>query len=217
MPGQSGRDTVTDQSSSLKDDISFLRSLAEAGRDRPVVGGIILVAAGVIFGGATLLRWLVQVHAISAPIQISPSFDLIGFGSLALFIVAAFAIVPLMRARAAKIGVGQATRSFSMAWNAILIGIVVVSIVTAIDFRRTQDPMLFSQQGCTIIALYGVAWLASATAPRRRLFFVVAALSFLLAIGCALVSPPTQLLAFAITLLLIAIIPGLYLVLRESR
>jgi len=208
---------VSDETPSLKDDISFLRSLAEAGRDRPIVGGIILVAAGAIFGGGALLQWLVLLHWISAPISISPMFNLINFGALALFVAACFALRPLMRARFAKIGVGQATRSFAMAWNAIAIGIVVVSLVTAIDFRRTHDPVLFAQQACTIITLYGVAWLASATAPRRTLFFAVAGLSFLLAIGCALVPGPTQVLAFAVTILLVAFVPGLYLVLRELR
>ena len=41
----------------LSDDIAFMRSLAEAGRDRPMVGGSILLAAGAIYGAASLTVW----------------------------------------------------------------------------------------------------------------------------------------------------------------
>ena len=41
---------MTDQNQAMRDDIAFMRTLAEAGREGPLNGGSILVAAGLIFG-----------------------------------------------------------------------------------------------------------------------------------------------------------------------
>ena len=42
---------MTDQNQAIRDDIAFMRALAEEGRQTPLLGGSVLVAVGLIFGG----------------------------------------------------------------------------------------------------------------------------------------------------------------------
>ena len=46
-----------DQLQSIKDDIAYMKALAQEGRQAPLLGGSILIAAGVIFGLASLGQW----------------------------------------------------------------------------------------------------------------------------------------------------------------
>ena len=41
----------------IHEDISYMRQLAEKGRNGPIVGGAFLAAAGVVFGITCLLQW----------------------------------------------------------------------------------------------------------------------------------------------------------------
>src|SRR5665213_710718 len=55
---QKGRPPMSDTTQTLRDDIAFVRALAEEGRQSPYRGGISL-AAGVIWGSASLYTWSV--------------------------------------------------------------------------------------------------------------------------------------------------------------
>ena len=48
---------MTDQNHAIRDDIAFMRELAEEGRQAPIVGGSILLASGLSFGTASLAIW----------------------------------------------------------------------------------------------------------------------------------------------------------------
>ena len=57
-----------DQMKSVHDDIAYMRSLAQEGRNTPLLCGSVLVAAAVIFGAATLGQWAMAAGVL----QLSP-------------------------------------------------------------------------------------------------------------------------------------------------
>jgi len=69
----------------LKDDIAFMKALAQEGGSAPLLGGSILVAAGLIFGAASVVHWAV----VTGVLAVSPwAFPIIWFAALGLFLVA---------------------------------------------------------------------------------------------------------------------------------
>src|SRR4051812_36060115 len=70
---------------SVRDDIAFMRALAEEGRTAPLVGGGILLTAGLVFGAASLGHYAVM----SGLIHVSPwAYPVVWFGAAVVFMVA---------------------------------------------------------------------------------------------------------------------------------
>ena len=53
-----------DQTQSLHDDIAYMRAMAQEGRNAPLLSGPIMVAAGIIFGTASLVQWAIQTGMV---------------------------------------------------------------------------------------------------------------------------------------------------------
>ena len=51
---------MSDQANGLREDVAFLRSMAEQGRRGPLLGGIFLAAAGLIYGAASFMDWGIE-------------------------------------------------------------------------------------------------------------------------------------------------------------
>ena len=202
---------MTDETSSLKDDISFLRSLAEAGRDRPIRGGIALILAGTIFGSVAMYEWLALIRIA----HLSPAgFPILWIVGLVLFLLAMLWAIP----RTGSSLTGSSTRAFSRAWSGVGIGILVVFLANVIALRRTFIPQAATLQMSTYICFYGVAWYISAGLAEKRWFLGVALAAFAFALELALVPfGAYQMLSFAVAIISLALVPGIYLVTRESH
>src|SRR6266851_4853118 len=59
---------MSDHADSLRNDISFMRNMAEQGRHGPILGGAFLAAAGLTYGAAAVLQWLVEKGTVALPI-----------------------------------------------------------------------------------------------------------------------------------------------------
>ena len=57
---------------SVKDDIAFMRALATEGRSAPLLGGAIMIAAGLIFAAASLTHYAVAVTGAHVTLWIYP-------------------------------------------------------------------------------------------------------------------------------------------------
>jgi len=64
---------MSENTDTLKDDIAFMRALAQEGRRAPLLGGACLLAAGLLFSAATLVSW-----GMTAGLIILPSFWYLG-------------------------------------------------------------------------------------------------------------------------------------------
>jgi hypothetical protein len=201
---------VTDETSSLKDDISFLRSLAELGRDRPLGGGVWLVAGGAIFGSAALISWLEMTGLLAFGIPV----QLVWLGALVL----AFGAHWLLSVRFGGLkAAGPSTRAFAMAWSGVGIGILVLALVNALAFWRYQNSIVLALEAPTYICLYGIAWFVSSALVRRWWFLGVAIACFAFSIVLVLLPYPTAMLGFAVAIICTAFMPGVYLMTGESH
>jgi hypothetical protein len=205
---------MTDETSSLKDDISFLRSLAEAGRRGPLnIGGAFLAAAGAIYGAAPLLNWVLIMRGEATPTAVAAVY----WGAVVVFAVAFLCIGIAFRTHKPA-ATSTSGRAFGIAWWSAALGILASTTATAILASRMHDSALFLANATGGIAFYGAAWLVSSALTRRTWMQFIAIASYLCAIGFAFLPfGPSSLLVFSASVVLLTFVPGVYLMLYEAR
>jgi hypothetical protein len=204
---------MSEQTDTLKDDIAFMRAMAQDGRRGPMIGGASLVSAGVIFSIATLVCWAMAIGLIAAQ-------DMWFLGVWVIAMAVHLGVMSILVGRWRRAGhsgaAGAANRAFRWAWSACGWAIGVIFAGTALAAWRTHNWMVFANFPTIILALYGAAWLISAEMSDRKWMRWVAAGSFVAALGMALISDVgAGYLTFAAALILLAAAPG-YVLMREQ-
>jgi hypothetical protein len=199
---------------SLHEDISYMRQLAESGRNGPILGGVFLAAAGVVFSAACAISWSVRQGLV--PIK--------GWNELYLWlgafgVFAAFWVVMFARMMSRRRPVASASNStFGTIWGACGIGVMVVFATTELIASRLNAPIILNGYVPVIYAFYGTAWFASAALAKRAWMFFAGAGSFIFAFVIALLAENNlQTLAMGAGLLLLLTLPGLKLMMGEAR
>jgi hypothetical protein len=202
---------VTEQMKDLRDDIAFMRALAEEGRSAPMLGGGILLAAGLIFGAASLLHWTI----LAGLLKLTPwAFPVIWIGA-----ALGFGLVASLAGRRSRRKIGSnasVNRATGAAWSAVGGAIFVIFLAVAVMAARTGDPRLMDVIPLIILTLYGSAWMVAAAMTRRGWMSAVAIGCYVSAVGMgALGGHPATMLVYAASLLLFASVPG-YILLRQE-
>lgn len=200
-----------DRIQSLKDDIAFMKALAEEGRRTPLLGGSILVSAGLIFGFASLGHWAIVADVLAVP----------GWGLMALWTVAAAAFMIalyLLSGRAArKPGAGSPTnQAANAAWAGVGGSVFTLAVALVIISIRLQTDVFSVVFPSLIFALYGAAWVVSGSMARTAWVNWVG-------YGCwaaaALVAffagDSAQYLVYALCFVFFVTVPGLFLMREE--
>lgn len=199
---------MSDQNQTLRDDIAFLRGMAEAGRDRPMVGGSILAAAGSIFGVASLLVWWFTAVRSSPDWIISAVF-------IPAFVVFMATLIFLLRTLPKSAGSMQAATG--VAWSGVGWAIFVINIALWIAAYRLNQPGLMFIFPAILLSLYGATWLVAAILLRQRWMHVLGYGAFGMALASAwVVGQPVMWLVFGVSLLALLAGPGVVLA-RQSR
>ena len=202
---------MTDPMKDLRDDIAFMRALAEEGRSAPLLGGGILMAAGLIFGAASVAHWAVMVGAL----RVSPWVILMVWMAAGL----GFGAVATLLGRRSKRQAGAAAtvnRAARAVWSAVGWTIVVILVGMAIMAARLGQPGLTSLFPIIVLPLYGAAWSVASAMTRRGWMTSVAIGCYGSALGMAtLGDQPAALLVYAASLMLFATVPG-YILLRQE-
>lgn len=199
---------MSDQNQSLRDDIAFLRTMAEAGRDRPMVGGSILAMAGGVFGAASLLVWfMAEIQGVTGWMYS------VVWGASAAIYMAALAV--MLRRLPKSAGALQAATG--VAWSGVGIAIFFIFVSLMLMSYRLDIPNLMLVFPSVLMALYGAAWFVGATLLRQRWLHLVGAGSFASAVLNAwLADGHTIWLVYGFSLLLLLAAPGLVLM-RQSK
>jgi hypothetical protein len=199
---------MTDQNQTVREDIAFLRGLAEAGRDRPMLGGAILAACGFIFGGASLAVWRLATYGMAGAMY--PTV-----WGVAFLLYLAF-LVPLLRriprtANGAQTAAGIAWSGSGWACFVIVCCLMTMSV-------RTQNWLIMSALPSIFLALYGSVWLLAANLWRKPWLYLTAVGSFAAALlsGWFASEGQTVWLVYGLSLVALLALPGLYLM-RQSR
>ena len=190
---------------SSAEDLSFLRSLAEAGRDAPLTAGPYLVAGGGWFGVASLLIGLHDMGFLALQTNVIVALMLgatVGF---------AFTLYLLIR-RDSRHVPNTANRVVGAAWSAAGFGIFAFFVAVAIVAARSGNGFIMNSIALAVLTLYGSAWQLTGSVTGQRWMTGVTVLTFAsLLIVAAAVGTPYAWVAYAAALALSAVVPGLYL------
>jgi hypothetical protein len=204
---------MSDQAQDIREDISFMRSLAEEGRRGPILGGAFLAAAGLIYGAAAFVQWAVETSRLGLS---GVSISQIWIGASIVFALVWFALFFRLRQGGQRPGANQ--YAFGMAWAGCGAGIVVLIAAIAITAARLHQPEIQTANGLVAFAFYGTAWMVSGAMARQKWMFLAAAAAFAMTLLVALLSNTTaQLLVFGAGLMLSLTLPGLQLMRQAAR
>jgi hypothetical protein len=202
----------SDPARSVREDIAFMRGLAEEGASGPLLGGSFLLATGLIYAAACFATWL--VITTRAPSLFWSSWPWIWGGALATQIVTLTFIGFRLRTRRSAVRT-RSNRVFAWIWNGV--GIAIFTCLASFFLESKLGHSWGAYEGfpVVILALYGVGWTATAASSNVRWAWAVAGLSFLFAIAAGpLLRNVNLILLFALALLLLLAAPGALLIKR---
>jgi prepilin-type processing-associated H-X9-DG protein len=198
---------MTDQNQSLRDDIAFLRGMAESGRDRPMIGGSILLAAGLIFGLASLTVWVFAVRGVGGWM-----YNAVWGASFVLYMAVLFW---LLRTLPKSAGALQAATG--VAWSAIGAATFFIGLSLGLMAWRLDMPNLMLVFPSVLLALYGACWMVGAILLRTSWMRLVAAAAFAMAIVNAWFADGHAIwLIYGVSLLALLAAPG-FVLMRQGR
>jgi hypothetical protein len=189
---------MTDHMQTIRDDLAYLRAMAEEGRDGGHRGGAIGVAAGLIYAACSVCEWAALTGRASQAIANDG-----WLGGTALFLcVVAFV----------KITGGASTgraRAANIAWIGVGWAIFALCGALTVASWKMQSALLIFFFPSIIFALYGAAWTVAALVTKKLWMSLTAAGSFLATVACAwFIKDPVQYLIYAAGLLLLAALPS---------
>src|SRR5690606_21799374 len=137
--------------------IAYMKTMAAEGSRGPLLGGAVLVAAGLIFGTGSILHYLIDADLLILP---PIAYSIIWGAAFLLFMAALFAVSTRFRRRPGSHS--PANRAFGTAWMGVGLAIFALSISLAVLSWRlgTEAPMAIFPS--LILALYGSGWAVSA-------------------------------------------------------
>ncbi len=199
---------MTDDLQTLRNDIAYLKDLADAGRNGSSTGGFIMAAAGTTFGIASLFQWAALSGAFGGTQGIANWAWIV---SMLVF----FAILFVAGRR--KGAAGENRRTTALAWSGIGWAIFVVFAAISLATWRTQSPVLITFAPSIIFALYGAAWMAPAAMTGKAWLWATALGSFAMSLVNAwFIGEPVAYLLYGLGLFLLAAVPGLILMRTAS-
>ncbi len=194
-------------SQSLSEDIAFVRALALEGQKTPLRGDISL-AAGLIWGSASLATWSVLAHVWQPP---APGAA-IGWSWGGAALIFAVAGVPLGMYRSSP----NTNKIAAAAWGGVGLACWTISAATTLAVWRTRQELIITIIPAVIMALYGGGWLVGAAAYRQpwQRWLGLACLFMSLVLG-ATAGRAEEYLLFALALYGLMGVTGLIAVLRN--
>jgi hypothetical protein len=190
---------MTDAIDAIRNDIAYLRALAEDGReDQSRRGGAIMLAAGLVWSSCAVVQWAALTGRVSE--GVATGGWLLG---AVLFFAALFWTI-----RGQGKGRGR-SKAVGLAWSGVGWTIFVLFAAIFVATWRTHSPLLIAFFPSIILALYGAAWSVAAALFEKGWLKLTTIGSFAMAVVCAwFIADPTQYLVYAAALLLLAALPG---------
>lgn len=185
----------------LLSDLSYARTLAEEGRQAPLIGGSYLVLFGVLLAAAYVAHWAV----LTGQVVMNPGWIWLSFGVLAF----AGSMALRMRVRRMPGASAIGNRAERIVWRGVSIAILVVvfgAIVQANLFGQFTVINVIMAAG---FGLYGVALYATAEIGGHRWLAAFAYLAWLISgVLWAFMNEPWAYLVAAGGVLAVLLIPG---------
>ena len=198
---------MTDEMQSIRDDLAFLKALANDDGPLPRMMGLQLLVPGVLYGVPTILAWAISRGLAPLPQSFAGQ---LGIWPTAIYLPILFVLLALTR----RPPPGTATRAIVAAWSGV--GLTTLSMVAAIFIAgaRLHVDGIWQVWTSVCFSLWGAAWWVLAVLRRDKSWFVVAAGSLITAvINACLVNTPEVLLGCGLGILCWLGGPGLIIAL----
>jgi hypothetical protein len=202
---------MTEPMQTLRDDIAFMRALAEEGRSTPMLGGAIIASAGGIFGLASVAHWALVAGILRA----SPwALPMVWMAAFAVFMAVLFAVQARMRGRPGSRS--PVNRAIAAGWSGVGFAIFAIALALGVAAWRLGDGAVMGLFPSVILALYGAAWFLAGKMTGRGWMVGTALGAFVFSVAIAFLIGRAELfLAYAAALFLLAGLPGVILVRQE--
>ncbi|WP_293678423.1 hypothetical protein [uncultured Phenylobacterium sp.] len=201
---------MTDAVRAARDDLAFLKAVAEDRGPLPAILGAHLVAVGAAFTPDLVLVWAIYTgRADWWPQSLAWATWAPG---VALWLPAYL----ILQRRGRGQGFGPSARVFAAAWGAM--GLMTVATLALFAAAQAATGAFYFQLWPAMgFVLWGGAWSVVAIIRKRLWLGAIALLSFALGVGCAaLLKSPDVWLALAAGLGLVFALPGA-VILRQAR
>jgi hypothetical protein len=200
---------MSDHNQAIRDDIAFMRSLAEAGRSGPMKGGSILVAAGLIYAACAFATWAAAVTATPMPALFMP---ILWFGGTGAFFVALFV---LRRRLGPKTDTNEAA---GLVWAGAGWALFVIVLSLMLMGYRANGWWIMAAVCPIVLATYGAAWSVAGILTKAVWMRAVGFGAFAMALVCGwyALDVPTLFLLYGVSLLGLVALPG-YLAMRQAQ
>jgi hypothetical protein len=203
---------MTHDVQAIREDLAFMRALAQEGRRAPLLIGRGLVVAGLVFGAASVFCWAVEVRLLALP------YWWLG----AIWPIAIAVFVPSVRwwrtactdARPGASAVtNQAVLAVMQGLGFALLALLFASWALA---WTLHTHVVFALFPSVVLAIYGAAWSVAARLSDVAWLRVVPPGCFLAAVALGFAAPYAWgYLAFAVALLAVTTLPGALLMKLE--
>ncbi len=195
-------------------DIAWMRQLAEDGARQPFRGASIVMAAGLIYGLASLAHWAALTGVLPGGVDLSAP---IWLGATALFLVTLAILIWRLKAGA---GVQTtANRVIGAVWSCVGWAIFALFISLAAYSARLSDGQGVAAlylAPSIIMVFYGLGWAVTASLFRNGRLWWLSIGSFIAAPAlAALTGAPEQYLGYAAALFVLMALPG-FLLMRQA-
>jgi peptidoglycan/LPS O-acetylase OafA/YrhL len=198
--------------SSARDDLAFMRAVAEDRGPLPPLFGAHIFAVGAIFGANIL-----YAYAGNAGLVPWPRNDMVWSWAPAAAVYAlAYLWLHIQTSRRAAEFSGPAARAFAAVWSGVMLATAAMVAVVWIASERLQAP-IYAAWPAMALGLYGAAWAVIGIVRKAWWMLGVTAGCFASAVACAfLIGQKEHWLAMGAGLLLFMAVPG-WIVWRGKR
>ncbi|MCB2096289.1 MAG: hypothetical protein AB7F91_02595 [Parvularculaceae bacterium] len=207
----------SDADRDLAGEIAYVRTLAEEGRNAPLIGGVIYLVWGLVIGLASFLTWLSAAKIIALPNFV---------GGSAFWVIAlacgwglTFLIGKKVGGKPGALTIGNQTAM--AAWFGVGVFMLIYWFsLLALHDRFEADGVkpyaLFGTMFPVAFGVYGIAFYATATAARLDWLRGFAAAAWIFSVASLyFFSDARQLLVASVGSLVCAALPGFILMRRE--
>lgn len=173
---------MTHDVQAIRDDLAFMRALAQEGRRAPLLIGHNLLVGGVALGTTSLVCWAIATHVLALPLWWE--------GAVWLFVVPGYMVYCYIRRtqwRNAQPGATAITnRAVHAAWRGVGYALLTLTFAAGITAYQMKSMAAFALFPSIIMAFYGLGWMVAAAMSETKWLRTVSIASFVAAVVVAL-------------------------------
>ncbi len=190
----------------IRDDLAFMKALAENGGKTQWAGGAAFVAGGTLYGLQCLVEWAQAAGLVTLNGLQTWCYTV---GITVAFLIALGVVIVRNRKTAPR---GMLNKAFASVFQATgIASLALVAIFAAAAIPR-DSVIIWELYPASLFALMGAAWYVVFMLRRRLWMAAVSAGWFATAVGLGLlVGTPSYILVAALALLALMALPGAYM------